>query len=184
MGKQLIAPIIGLALVGAAIAILATSGADPEGEATGVSTQTTKLWERLGSYRTSYLASWDSAFDEAPGSPTEVIDAFNELAFAVTGPNGFWRKTVKTQWMGCQNDPETAPCKALTELEPEFASWDRFQQQSAELDGSKARRFLRRNHRKMMEYLDKYVPVEPSASGMKSTELYRAHLATAMAAML
>jgi len=110
-----------------------------------------------------------------------VLEAFNELGFAVTGHGGFWRKKVRDQWLGCQANGETAACKKLGQSMAEFKEWDAFQEKVSKVSENGAKRFLARNHRKMRSYLSRYVPQgEPSMSSMEQTGFYKAQLAEAM----
>ena len=173
-------PLFGLlVLVGAAGFIVYTADQDPTGQATGQSSAKA-LWSDLSSYEGSFLKSYKGAFEQGNPEAMEVLDAFNELGFAVTGHGGFWRKTVKDQWLGCEVNGETAPCKSLTKALGELADWDAFQEKASNVTEAGAKRFLARNHRKMRSYLTRYVPTEKSAKGMEATGFYRSHLATSM----
>lgn len=164
---------------------VACQGAEmsPSGNAAGVNTKHMKVWNRMAEYRTSYLTTWSDAFDAGPTSAMEVLEAFNELGYAVTGPQGFWRKTVRAQWLGCNFDADTAACEAMDKAMPAMAEWDAFQREIAELDERKARRFLAKNHTRMMRYLDTYVPTAPSASEMKETAFFQQNLASSMSGL-
>ncbi len=134
------------------------------------------VWKKLGSYQTTYLRTWSDAFSQPPGSATEVVDAFNELAFAVTGPQGFWRNTLPRKWLGCQNDPDSEPCTRLKDALPKLQQWDKVQAKMSKMSAGKATRFLGRNQKRMMTYFDNYVPTEPSGSAMKETGFYKDNL--------
>ncbi|MFT7623667.1 MAG: hypothetical protein ACI9WU_002850 [Myxococcota bacterium] len=134
------------------------------------------VWKRMAQYEGSYLRTWASALSQEPASPMEVVDAFNELAFAVTGPKGFWRDTLPNKWLGCQTNGDTEPCQRLATQASELARWDEIQAQMTKLPEKKARRFLGRNEARLMAYFDNYVPLQPSASAMKETGFYKAHL--------
>jgi hypothetical protein len=110
----------------------------------------------------------------------EVLEAFNELGFAVTGHGGFWRKTVRDQWLGCQMNGETAACKSLEKALGELTDWDTFQEKASNVSDAGAKRFLARNHRKMRSYLTRYAPSEKSATSMEQTGFYKSHLESAM----
>lgn len=151
-------------------------GGEPAGLATG-STKAQSVWTHMEPYTNSYLKAYSGAFDEQPPTPMDVLEAFNELGYSVTGPGGFWRTTVPNQWMGCQINGELPACKALSALEPDLQRWDAFQAKIDGLSPKQASRFLAANHKKMIRYLDTYVPSAKSETGMKATALYSKKLA-------
>ncbi|MBD91104.1 MAG: hypothetical protein CL940_12275 [Deltaproteobacteria bacterium] len=153
-------------------------GGEPAGLATG-STKAQTVWNHMEPYTNSYLKAYDGAFDEQPPTPIDVLEAFNELGYSVTGPGGFWRTTVPNQWMGCQVNGELPACHALKSLEPELKKWDAFQEKINGLSPKQASRFLAANHKKMVRYLKTYVPAAKSETGMKATALYTKKLASA-----
>lgn len=142
------------------------------------------IWKRLSSYSGSFLRSWRQALeaDDAP-PPNDIVDAFNELAFAVTGPTGFWRKTVPGRWLGCESTPDSAPCKKVQELNKDLEQWDQIQKQIESLAPDKSAVFLARNEARILLYLDTYVPTEPSSEAMKATPFYQKNLAQVMDTM-
>jgi hypothetical protein len=153
-------------------------GGEPAGLATG-STKAQTVWNHMEPYTNSYLKAYSGAFDEQPPTPMDVLEAFNELGYSVTGPGGFWRTTVPNQWMGCQINGELPACKALSALEPDLKKWDTFQSKIDGLSPKQASRFLAANHKKMVRYLDTYVPSAKSETGMKATSVYTKKLAQA-----
>ena len=168
------------ALVGAAVVILIQADQDPTGAATGQSVSAT-MWSDLSTYEKSFLKSYRGAFDVTSPEPIEVLEAFNELGFAVTGHGGFWRKKVHDQWLGCQANGEAAACKKLSQAVSEFEEWDAFQEKISKVSENGAKRFLARNHRKMRSYLNRFVPKgEPSMSSMEQTGFFKSQLAEAM----
>lgn len=169
-------------LVGGAGFAVWNANQDPEGEAVGVSSRGLDVWERLSEYEAHYLRSWSSALHAPPERPLDVLEAFNELAYSVTGPGGFWRKTLPG-WLGCASDAETAPCVALTDAASEFEKWDALQGKIQKLSERKARRFLVKHHEELIEYLDTYVPAEPNDTAMRQTKFYETHLAASMASL-
>ena len=168
-----------LVLAGAAGFVVYNTEQDPTGQATGQS-PANALWADLSSYEGSFLKSYRGAFDNEKPEPMEVLEAFNELGFAVTGHGGFWRKTVRDQWLGCQRNGETKACKNLEKAFGELGDWDAFQEKISKVSDKGAKRFLARNHRKMRAYLTRYVPAEKSATSMETTGFYKSHLADAM----
>jgi hypothetical protein len=166
-------------LVGSAAFIVVSTEHDPTGQATGQSS-TAALWSDLSAYEGSFLRSYRGAFDTQNPEAMEVLEAFNELGFAVTGHGGFWRKTVRDQWLGCGMNAETAACKSLETALDELADWDAFQEKVSNVSDAGAKRFLARNHRRINSYLQRYVPAQKSASSMELTGFYKSHLAVTM----
>lgn len=143
-----------------------------------------EFWNRLKDFDGSYLKNWRAQLQADPASATDVVDAFNELAIQVTGPTGFWRKTVPEQWLGCKENGETPPCQKMAELKSELAQWDAISQQISALPPEKAKAFVQKNLARMNAYLDTYVPVEPSSEAMKKTAFFQKHLATLLDGMM
>jgi hypothetical protein len=142
------------------------------------------IWKRLSKYGGSFLKHWRQSLDSADmPSHTDVVDAFNELALAVTGPTGFWRKTVPNRWFGCEAMADSAPCKKLSSMYKELEQWDAIQKQIESLEGNQATQFLARNEARISLYLDTYVPAEPSADAMRTTPFYQKHLASVLDTM-
>jgi len=166
-------------LVGAAGVVLYMADQDPTGAATGPSV-TTNMWSELSAFESSFLKNYRGAFETESPEAVEVLEAFNELGYAVTGHGGFWRRTVRDQWLGCQVNAELAACKKLEQALGELDDWDAFQEKMGAVSDAGAKRFLARNHRKMRSYLARYVPAERSASGMEGTGFFKSHLAGAM----
>ena len=158
-------------------------GGAPAGLATGASTKAATLWSHMEPYQDTYLKAYKGAFDENGPSAIEVLEAWNEVAYAVTGQGGFWRKTVGNLWFGCQVNGELEVCRALAKASGEFEKWDKVQNKIAELPESKASRFLAKNHKKLISYLETYAPTKKKEEGMKSTAFFQKHLASAMGAV-
>lgn len=143
-----------------------------------------ELWTRLKAYDQTYLKTWRQALaSDAPPSPDDIVDAFNELAFAVTGPAGFWRQQVPNRWFGCANEAGSAPCLRLGEMSKELTAWDDIQKQIGELDAGRAGYFLAHNQARIVKYLETYVPATPSFAGMKETPFYKTRLAATLDAV-
>lgn len=176
-GKQ-VRVIVSLVVAVATVGFLVWRyGGEPAGLATG-STKAQVLWSHLEPYTDSYLKAYAGAFDDQPPTPIDVLEAFNELGYTVTGPGGFWRATVPNQWMGCKVNVELPACKALAKLEPELKKWDAFQAKIDGLSPKKASRFLAANQKKMVRYLDTWVPRAKSETGMKATKIYAQKLSS------
>lgn len=154
---------------------------DPAGLATGRSTpRAGQIWTRLQAYKDSYLRRYFMAFEREQPVATDALEAFNELAYQVTGPGGFWRKEVPNRWLGCKAQPESASCGAIGEMTEDMARWDTLQEQIAAVDGAGAGRFLDEHAADMLTYLDTMVPEEPSSAGMQKTPLFEKKLKAAM----
>ena len=146
----------------------------------GGGSNTLGLWKRLGNYGDEYLRAWKSSLADPDPAPRDVLDAFNELAYAVTGPRGFWRDTVPNKWLGCASDAGAPACKTLTAND--WASWDKLQEEIGNVPSGQEAAFIAKNGKRMMAYLDTYVPEAPSMSGMKQTAFFKAELAEKMGA--
>ena len=180
----------GLVLGGIIVAVAAVGGlifqfggGAPAGLATGSSTKAAALWEHMEPYQSTYLKAYDGAFDESGPSPMEALEAWNEIGYSVTGQGGFWRKTVSNLWFGCQVNGELEVCRALAKANADFEKWDKVQTKISELPESKASRFLAKNHKKLISYLDTYAPAKKNEAGMKSTAFFQKSLASAMGAV-
>ncbi len=142
-----------------------------------------ELWSRLATYGSSHLRTWKDALSAPDPAPRDILDAFNELGYMVTGPAGFWRKTVPEQWFGCQSTPDSVACTTLASTsETELKRWDEFQKEVSEVPDGKELAFLRKHHKRMMEYLDTWVPRTPSMSDMQATGFYKTKLEKVMGA--
>lgn len=140
-----------------------------------------KLWKALGKHQRVWLKNWRGAFADGAPSDQDVIDAWGEIAYASTGPAGFWRHKVPNMWLGCAKDKSSASCRALSAASGEFERWDRFQEKLENLRDGQAARFLKKNGAKMLGYLRTFVPTKQSASAMERTGFYKKHLRKAMA---
>ena len=157
----------------------AASGDGP-GLAAGLTSKQSaaEIWKRLAAYDHGYLEAWKDVLSDPDPSPRDVLDAFNELAFAITGPAGFWRKTVPERWLGCQADPDTPVCKALVGASAaRFEALDKLQAEIAELPAGKESTFLAKHGTELLAYLDAYVPATPSMSAMRDTGFFKDTLA-------
>ena len=142
-----------------------------------------ELWSQLGTYGSSHLRTWKDALSAPNPNARDILDAFNELGYMVTGPAGFWRKTVPEQWFGCQSTPDSVACATLAATSTgELAKWDAFQKEVSEVPDGKELAFLRKNHKRMMDYLETWVPRTPSMSDMQATGFYKEKLEKVMGA--
>ena len=135
------------------------------------------IWYRLRSYRGSFLRHWRDTFDApAAPEPAEAAAALEELILAINGPAGFWRKTVATSWLGCDDDPDSEPCRRLVTLYADLAEGDTLLHELEALPPRQAARFLAKNETRIVAYLETCVPHDASATALEQTALYRAHL--------
>jgi hypothetical protein len=133
------------------------------------------LGDRLARYADGYLRNWKEKFRGGQVDALDVLEAWNELAFQVSGPAGFWRKTVPQSWWGCTGEAPAPRCTKLGEAVKDLARWDRMQAAIGSLDPQQAMPFLKRQQKKLVEYLDTVVPDEANVSAMERTGFYRTH---------
>jgi hypothetical protein len=177
-----------IAVSAALVAVVAGGGwyvwqskQDPAGLATGRSNvKATQLWSKLSDYKESYLRRYFIAYQKDSPTALDALTAFNELAYQITGPGGFWRKEVPFKWLGCKAQPESASCGAVEVMGEELARWDTLQEKIAETDEARAQKFLDENAADLLDYLETMVPAEASSTGMQKTALFEKHLKSAM----
>ncbi len=173
-------------VVGVAVVLVTIEPSDPSGRATGVTKS--KLWQDLSEHQGTFLSNWAEAFEGDEPDSIEVAEAWAELAYAVAGRSGFWRSQVRKEWFGCGTDgvadededdesDEVDPCRQLDKVEAELKKWDGLIKQVQNLSERSAKRFMRKNERRMREFVARYVPSQASASGMKATPVYQEHMA-------
>jgi len=136
-----------------------------------------EMCERMDRYSEGWLKTWKDKLRAPKPEAMDVLEAWSELMLQVSGPGGFWKKTVPTLWYGCAEDAGSAQCARLQAGSREFAKWDQVQAQIASLPRAQAGGWLKRNQKRLTEYMDTYVPDEPSLSAMQATGFYKAHLA-------
>lgn len=136
-----------------------------------------EMCTRMDRYTDGYLKAWKEKLRAPKPEAMDVLEAWTELMLQISGPGGFWKKTVPTLWYGCGEDPASDPCKRLETASRDLAKWDAMQAQIGSLGRGQASGFLRRNQKKLVEYLDTAVPDEPSLSAMQATPFYKQHLA-------
>ncbi|MFH1530570.1 MAG: hypothetical protein ABIK09_07535 [Pseudomonadota bacterium] len=179
------------ACIAAAIILVLTLGADPTGQATGSKVRksdkdTVKqtVWNELASHEDTYLTAYADYFQEGDTDALELLSAFNELAFQVTGEGGLWRDTVPNKYFGCQANDDFEICVELRRAEETFAKWDAFQRQASELDsGFQATKFIVRHGDEMREYLRTFVPANESLSAVQNTPFFAQNFAHSIAGM-
>jgi len=140
-----------------------------------------KLWHALEPTGPVYLREWSDELANPPDDPMQLAEAFNELAYAVTGPTGLWRKTVPNDYFGCKADPETPVCQKLKEVTASFDRWDKLQDRITKLSGpAEARRLLKEQGPAMEEYLRTLVPGERGLEALQQTPFFAAQVAPAL----
>jgi hypothetical protein len=176
-------PIIGglVAVVAVTGWVLFTSEGELAGHATGAQSAKEAVWEQLGTYKNSYLKEWKDVLEDENPSAVDVVEAFNEVGFAVTGKGGLWRNKIPNQWLGCSNSPESQPCQAIAKHEDEFLEWDSFQESLTDISERKAKRFLVKNKKRMLSYLDTYVPDGKTNKEVESTPFFAEEIKPALA---
>ncbi len=181
--QRTVVVIVGVAALAVAGAVLLFVRPDPTGMAVGRLAPAErelhlKLWHALEPTGPLYLREWSAELADPPDDPLQLAEAFNELAYAVTGPTGLWRKTVPNEMFGCKADPDTPVCQRLVEVATSFARWDRLQERLAKLDNpTEARRVLRQEAPALEEYVRTLVPRERGLEGLQATPFFAEHVA-------
>jgi len=174
---------VGVAALAVAGAVLWSVRPDPTGMAIGRVDPTErqfhlKLWHALEPTGSVYLKEWSDELANPPDDPLQLAEAFNELAYAVTGPTGLWRKTVPNEYFGCKADPESPVCLRLNDVSARLARWDELQTRITRLGNTaEARRLLRENGPAMEEYLRTLVPRERGLEALQQTPFFAENLA-------
>ena len=150
------------------------------GRAAGGGQKTGQIWAKLEGYRETYLRKFFAAYDKEQPTATDALEGFNELAYQVSGPGGFWRKEVPNKWLGCKAQPDSASCGAIGVTTEEMAKWDTLQEQIVGVSETEAGKFLDAHAGEMLGYFDALVPDETSSAGMQKTPLFEKHLKAAM----
>ena len=139
MKKNLAVISILAVMIGVSVAFVMKNPADPSGHATGISKGA--LHSKLMVYEDSHLSAWAGALQEESPQALDVLEAWSELAYKVTGKSGFWQETVKDQWFGCEMEPDEPACRKLRKLSGEFEKWETVQQKIETLSERSARRY-------------------------------------------
>lgn len=134
-----------------------------------------RVWRKLAVYSHPYLTAWASQLKGPAPAEVEVLECLNELMVQISGPTGFWRKTVPIDWLGCQMDPASAECGKAVKAGRALAPYDRLQKSMARTTTGSAKGFLKGHASQIETYLDDVVPLQPSLSGMRTTSFYKTH---------
>lgn len=130
------------------------------------------VWLALSPYRDNLLKNWRAPLRKAPATAYDVLAAFSELMVRVSGPTGIWRKTVPYEWFGCRANPKQEQCTKLKQANTEFKAWDALHRSMERQSQSSARGWIKRNKRRLLGYLERYVPSSPNLTGLQQTPLY------------
>lgn len=134
------------------------------------------LCQRLDGYTGAYLLGWKSKLHVAKPDPVDLLQSFAELIAQVTGPGGFWRKTVPQQWYGCAADASTAPCQRIAAATSDFKKYDQLAELLVGVPPGQASAWLQRHNRQLLDYLDAYVPEAANLTGAQGTAFYKSRL--------
>ncbi len=111
----------------------------------------------------------------------ELVNAFNELAYNITGPGGLWRKTVPDKYFGCVSNEHMPICKKFKQVNETFTKWDKLQEQMLDIgDNRAAKKFLKQHQKEIEDYLRLYVPTDESFSAVQATPFFSENLAASM----
>lgn len=150
---------------------------DPTGMALGDGGAQKALWNALAP-SARFLKAYNDQLSQPPDDPMLALTAFNELAYAMTGPSGLWRKTVPKRYFGCDVDDTPPLCQEFKRLDALLAPWDQLQQRIASVpDERAARTLLRENARRFQEYVRTFVPADASLDQVQQTPFFRDHFA-------
>lgn len=126
--------------------------------------------------RPAFVRAWRDKLEAAYVEPIDALDALAEVMVQVTGPTGLWRKTMRQEWFGCDHTPDSSQCRRLGEMEHEFRKADALHGEVSRVSRGASGQWLRHNDDRVQAYLDTYVPLEPSFSGIQATPLYERNL--------
>ena len=160
----------------------------PTGNATGSAVKPRQadalqqaLWSELAKHESAYLGAYAEYFEGSPNEPLELVNAFNELAYNITGPGGLWRKTVPDKYFGCAANEHMPICQKFKETQQTFSKWDKLQAQMLDIgDDRAARKFLKSHQQELEQYLRDFVPENESFSAVQATPFFSNNLASAM----
>jgi len=127
----------------------------------------------MAAHEQTYLNAYAEHFQTLPEDPVELLTAFNELAYNVTGYGGLWRKTVPQEYFGCADNQDTPVCQDYIRFQSEFERWDRLQDDIGGIDTEdKARDYLQAHADELLEHIRQYVPADQSYAAVRATPTY------------
>ncbi|MBM4345606.1 MAG: hypothetical protein FJ100_19720 [Deltaproteobacteria bacterium] len=126
--------------------------------------------------RPTLLKGWKEKLEVPVVEPVDAVDALAELMVQVTGSTGLWRKTMPEAWLGCRGASPSKQCRKLADLDGEFRKTDALRDEMTRVSRGATGQWLRKNVDRVLSYLDTYVPLEPSLSGIQATPLYQSRL--------
>jgi hypothetical protein len=137
------------------------------------------LVSALQKFQAPFLADVGISLSGLQDDPLKLIQVFDKLMYAVTGPSGFWRAYVPQKYFGCSANHTMSVCKQFERLELSFLPWETFHIQVAGITSlDEARMFLQQNSSKIKGYLAYFVPDDRSLTALKETPFYQDRLAT------
>ncbi len=149
---------------------------EPVKAATGkVNPLAEKTWRQLAVFKNQFLTTWRQQLNGPTPAEIEVLECLNELLVQVTGPTGFWRKTVPQDWFGCTPDSTETQCKQAVAAGRALSPYDRLQKGIGSVSEKGAKALLKRNAKLIDKLLEDVVPLQASLSGMKSSAFYKKH---------
>ena len=168
------------------ITCLGCQNDSPTGHATGhmqAGMETAAIQQSLVSalqkFQEPFLSDAGISLNGLQEDPLKLIQAFDKLMYAVTGPSGFWRAYVPQKYFGCSANHTMAVCKQFERLELSFLPWETFHIQVAGITSpDEARMFLQQNGSKFKGYLVYFVPGDRSLSAVKETPFFQERLAS------
>jgi hypothetical protein len=186
--KKAVIGVAVVAVVAVGVWVMMNYPPAPAGKATGsivkpgkADVMQQKLWDELAKQEDNYLDSYAEYFESRPDEPMELLNAFNEVAYNITGHGGLWRKTVPDKYFGCANNEHMPICKKFKQELNSFSKWDKFQDQMNDVGSNReAKKFIKQHHKELEEYLRYYVPVDESFSAVQATPFFSENLASAM----
>ena len=149
---------------------------DPDfarGRATEYDTRVDAIWERLKKYDKSYLVRWAPVFRRESRYASDLIDAWNDLGYTMTGPDGLWRTKVPNEWLRCDKNPTQKACQALIAHEPIFKEWDVFQEKISRTEPRRGGSFLLAHVDDLEQHMDTYLMEAPTREAMMEPRFYK-----------
>jgi len=187
--KKTLVVVAGVVVLAGAAALLYHFQQDPTGSARGSSVKRAaaqkalqqELWSQLSTYEGEYLGAYADQFQQRPDDPMELLTAFNELAYNVTGYGGLWRKTVPDKYFGCAANEHLPVCRKFKQVQADFTEWDKLQEQIMDIETERqARKFLMKNGGKLQAYIETFAPRDESFTAVQSTPFFQENLSAAL----